>query len=135
MAGQIAQNARNWAAIIVVRRCMGNRPPCCLPEPCRPFFNLDARDLSMIPPTTRGKLPESVILHQIIPAARRGAGSRNSADSASIVASSVNFSGEPAPRNGVPGLTLTLLCLEPRHTNSGIYTQTQGFLDAQRKKQ
>src|SRR5208337_3847950 len=36
----------------------------------------DARDLSMIPRTTRGKLPESGVLHQIIPAARSGADTR-----------------------------------------------------------
>src|SRR5208283_633476 len=129
MAGQSTQNTSNWAAIIVVCRCMGNRPPCCLPEPCRPFFFLDARDLSMIPRTTRGKLPESGVLHQIIPAARKRRGHPNGADIASIVARSVSFSSVLAPRNGVPVATLTRPCLEPRRT------KTTGIPQAERNNQ
>ncbi len=63
--GQSAQTASSRAAIFVVCRCMGNRPPCSWPEPYWPLF-FRPRGISIIPPTTRGKLPESGNLHQII---------------------------------------------------------------------
>ena len=109
-AGQSTQNARNWAAIIGVCRCMGNRPPCCLPEPCRPFFFSDARDLHDDPtdhPRETTRVWRSPPDHPRGPQRR---GHPNGADIARIVARSVGFSSVLAPRNGVPVATLTRPC-------------------------
>src|SRR5271157_4235616 len=127
MAGQSTQNARNWAAIIVVCRCMGNRPPCCLPEPCRPFF-LRTRGISdpTDHPRETTRVWRSPPDH---PRDQKRRGHPNGADIASIVARPVSFSSVLAPRNGVPVATLTRPYLEPRHT------KTTGIPQAERNNQ
>src|SRR5208337_2998974 len=127
MAGQIAQNARNWAVIIVVRRCMGNRPPCCLPEPCRPFFF--GRAGSLDDPTD---LPREITRvwrsppdH---PSGRKRRGQPQRGGECQYRGQPCQFFRRTRTRKRLLRENLTLPCLEPRQTIRGEFSRQEEII-------
>ena len=83
---------------------------------------LVARDRSMIPRATRGKLPESGVLHQIIPAARSGASTQTGRTLPVSWPGLSVFQAYSHQETTFPFATLTRPRLEPRLTKRlGFY--------------